>query len=69
MVVGKRILIVRNKAEISKKTLANMIGVNPLSISNWETGKNQPREESKRKIEEVLGLAEHTLDKQVVWEV
>lgn len=67
--IGKRILIVRNKAGLNKKQLANLIGSTAISIGNWEAGKNQPREQNKRRIEQVLGLSDYALDRQVTWEV
>ena len=40
----------RKKLKITQADLARMVGVSPITIGNWETGKVKPKPEYKAKI-------------------
>lgn len=40
---------------MSKATLSSLTGISRSSISQWNTGRNQPSDEAIRKINDVLG--------------
>lgn len=50
-----RIKELREKNGILQKELADMMGVNYVSVSKWENGKASPSEENLQKLAEYLG--------------
>lgn len=49
-----RIKELREKNGILQKELADMMGVNYVSVSKWENGKSSPSEENLQKLAEIL---------------
>lgn len=41
--MGKKIMLLRQKRKMSQSELASQVGVSAVAISNWETGKAQPK--------------------------
>jgi transcriptional regulator with XRE-family HTH domain len=39
---------------LSRKRLARILGVDEATVSRWETGKRQPRDEHARRVRELL---------------
>ncbi|MCY4256655.1 MAG: helix-turn-helix domain-containing protein [Gammaproteobacteria bacterium] len=54
--LGKSIKRRRSELGLTQAKLAEKIGVSAGIISNWELGHRHPREENRRKLEEVLEL-------------
>lgn len=52
--VMNRIKELREKNGILQKELADMMGVNYVSVSKWENGKASPSEENLQKLAEIL---------------
>jgi transcriptional regulator with XRE-family HTH domain len=48
---GSLLRHVRNRNGLTRQSLAEELSVTPLSIFNWETGKNKPQPNSKALIE------------------
>ena len=47
----------REKAGITQKKLADLLGVNQSTVAMWETGENVPRTNKLPKIAEILGCS------------
>jgi transcriptional regulator with XRE-family HTH domain len=66
-VLGSRLRLMRDRADLSQSAVANEIGLNTMSILNYETGKRVPDAEILRKFAQLygctadylLGLADH----------
>ena len=56
VLVGKRLRELRIRKGIKQEKLAEMVGMEPTSISNIETGKNYPSFLNLEKIINVLGV-------------
>lgn len=56
MFIGKRIYDTRINKGISQMQLAIATGINPVSISNYETNKKTPQFTNLKKIAEALGV-------------
>lgn len=67
--IAQRIKLVRTQHGLAAKDLAQLIGVHPMSIYYWESGKAEPRAVNKRAIEHKLGLKTFALDYPVKLEV
>jgi ribosome-binding protein aMBF1 (putative translation factor) len=53
---GERIKKWRLEQGIIQKDLAKLIGVDEMTINNWERGKTKPAQVNLKKIEEILDL-------------
>lgn len=51
----------RQKARITQRQLANLLGVRPLTVSRWETGKCVPRGGSLHRVEAWLNGTSHRM--------
>jgi transcriptional regulator with XRE-family HTH domain len=47
----------RLAAGLTQRALATRIGVTTLSVSNWETGRNEPSARQLRAVAEALGVS------------
>ncbi|MGB7402679.1 MAG: LexA family transcriptional regulator [Arcobacter sp.] len=56
MEFGKKVKLARQIKKMSQDTLADLIGVNRVAISNIETGKNNPTHQNMLKIAEILDI-------------
>ena len=56
MTLGKQIAEARKAKGINQAELAEMIGVSPEAVSNWESGTNTPGVNNLRRLEELLNL-------------
>ena len=54
-----RLVLARKRAEISKKSMADKIGVAPHTISRWENGTSYPSDENWLLIEKELGFSKN----------
>lgn len=54
--IGERIMIVRKRRKLSKKELAEMLGVSVVTISNYESGKTKPPVQKLMKISMALDV-------------
>ena len=52
-----RLTTAREAAELSQKNLADVLGVDPVSVNRWEHGESRPSWEYLRKISKVLGVS------------
>lgn len=55
--IGKRIALARNAADINQDQLAAAVGVHKQTISRWENGKRAPNGEEVRRIVETTGCS------------
>ncbi len=55
-IVGKRIQYYRKIKEITQEQLAEIIGIDTISVSKIETGKNYPTAENLEKIASALNV-------------
>lgn len=64
MTFAKKIRLARDKANLSQKELADLLGVHYRSVQNWERGGRLPKSlDTVMKISEVLGIpSEQLLD-------
>ena len=46
----------RKENELTQMDLAVKVGVSLTSVRMWEKGVSEPKEENRRKLEEVLGV-------------
>ena len=53
----ERMTMAREAAEMSQKTLAEKIGVDPVSVNRWEHGESRPSWEYLRKISAILNVS------------
>ena len=60
---GERIAKLRTKLKLTQAEFADLIGVNRISVSHWELGKNIPGEAQKRKIAAVRDMGKRELKK------
>lgn len=42
MILGDRVITFREKLSLSKQELADLVGVTPATITNWENSKSSP---------------------------
>lgn len=54
--IGSRIRELRKHKNINQEQLAELVGVEPTSVSNIENGRNYPSFNTLEKIVEVLGI-------------
>ena len=52
---GHRIRHLRDAKGLSRRALAEVIGVDVSSVVNWETGKHTPRDDARAKLAHALG--------------
>ena len=52
-----RLTTAREAAELSQKNLADVLGVDPVSVNRWEHGESRPSWEYLRKISKVLSVS------------
>ena len=52
-----RLTMARESKEMSQKTLADILGVDPVSVNRWEHGNSRPDWENLRKISKALGVS------------
>ncbi len=52
--IGKRIQIIRKSKKLTQEKLAEMVNIEPTSLSYLETGKYSPSVETLQKLSEVL---------------
>ena len=62
-VTPERIIKWRNAIGLNKSQFAALLGVNPLSLIRWESGKSAPRSEMKRRIAAVHAMGRRELAK------
>jgi len=55
--LGKRIQSIRKSRNLTQEKLAEMIGIEPPSLSYLETGKYAPSIETLQKLSEILNVA------------
>ena len=53
----KRFTAAREAAELSQKALADILGVDPVSVNRWEHGNSRPSWEFLRKISKALNVS------------
>lgn len=54
MIVGERIKIVRKQKKMTQKALADKLGISPVGIAQWETGKRNPKADTVKKLADAL---------------
>lgn len=55
--IGERIMIVRKRRKLSKKELAEIMGVSVVTISNYESGKTKPPVQKLMKLSMALDVS------------
>lgn len=58
---GENLKKARKRSGYTQRQLADLIGAKHNSVSNWETGQNQPDTDSIRKICEILSVTPNDL--------
>ena len=53
--IGKRLQVIRKQQKISRSQLAEMSGISPRTIQNYEAGTSKPKVESLEKLATALG--------------
>lgn len=53
----ERMTVAREAANMSQKRLAEILGVDPVSVNRWEHGESRPSWEILRKISEALNVS------------
>ena len=53
--IGKRLQVIRKQQKISRSQLAEMSGISPRTIQNYEAGTSKPKIESIEKLAAALG--------------
>ena len=53
----KRLTTAREAAELSQKALADILGVDPVSVNRWEHGDSKPNWDYLRKLSKVLNVS------------
>ena len=48
------IKLIRGKLDLTQKELANKLGVDPVTVSRWEIGKNKPSKLAEVQITKLL---------------
>jgi transcriptional regulator with XRE-family HTH domain len=56
MTIGERIKAVRKQAGMTQQELADRLGISYVGISNWESGKRKPKQETLERIAAVLDV-------------
>jgi transcriptional regulator with XRE-family HTH domain len=56
-IIGTNIKWLRTEATLSSKDLAEAVGVSPTAVSDWETGKSQPKPEKLKKLAEYFKVS------------
>lgn len=56
VLVGQRIKTIRKNKKLTQEQLAELIGIEPQSLSYMETGKFSPSPDTLQKLGEVLGV-------------
>lgn len=55
--IGSRVRYARKGARLEQKELAQILSVNPVSVSRWETDKRVPDLETLQKIADATGVS------------
>lgn len=67
VILGRRIRTIRNKLKLDQKQFAERLDVTVSALSNWECGRNKPKEMFLEKIAELGNTtADIMLDREVV---
>lgn len=53
----KRLTNAREAADLSQKALADILGVDPVSVNRWEHGDSKPNWDYLRKLSKVLNVS------------
>ena len=53
----ERLTTARESKNMSQKALADILGVDPVSVNRWEHGNSRPDWENLRKISKALGVS------------
>ena len=53
----KRLTTAREAADLSQKALADILGVDPVSVNRWEHGDSKPNWDYLRKLSKVLNVS------------
>ncbi|WP_256011806.1 helix-turn-helix domain-containing protein [Desertivirga xinjiangensis] len=61
MDIGRVVILLREKKQISQSELANLIGITQPSLSNIESGKKKPHKSTISKICEAMEIPEQFL--------
>ena len=56
MTIGERIKAARKQAGMTQQELADRLGISYVGISNWESGKRKPKQETLERIAAVLDV-------------
>jgi transcriptional regulator with XRE-family HTH domain len=59
---GKRMQRIREDLHFSQRKVADLVGVDPISVSRWERGEAWPREATRLRVAAVLGVTVATLE-------
>ena len=62
---GERVAKLRARLDLTQSEFADLIGVNRISVSHWELGKNTPGDAQKRKIAAVRDMGKRELKKML----
>ncbi len=54
--LGQVILGARLRAKLTQAELANRLGLDAMTVSNWERGRQMPSQTSLRRLEQALGV-------------
>ncbi|VTS14513.1 LexA family transcriptional regulator [Streptococcus pseudoporcinus] len=58
MFAGEQLKAIRQKENMSQEELGHQIGVNKMTISNWEQGKNSPNQKHLAKLVDIFQVSE-----------
>lgn len=58
MFAGEQLKAIRQKEKMSQEELGHQIGVNKMTISNWEQGKNSPNKKHLAKLVDIFQVSE-----------
>ncbi|VTS25531.1 phage repressor-like protein [Streptococcus pseudoporcinus] len=58
MFAGEQLKAIRQKEKMSQEELGHQIGVNKMTISNWEQGKNSPNQKHLTKLVDIFQVSE-----------
>ncbi len=53
---------IRDDLGLSQRKVADLVGVDPISVSRWERGEAWPREATRLRVATVLGVTVATLE-------
>tara|TARA_Y100000592_G_C5304450_1_gene237029 strand:- start:60 stop:410 length:351 start_codon:yes stop_codon:yes gene_type:complete len=54
MTIGKEIKEFRKANNLNQKEFAEMIGISSVSVSRWESGKDTPSKQNRKRIKDVI---------------